>query len=118
MEEYGERLRARARELNLTDVEVARRLGLAQARYSRYVNGEREPDLRMFVRICAALATTPDVILGVDAPAGDVAEADLLRAKIDATLRTMALPTLRTAVAIVDALAIAQANPPDAETES
>lgn len=105
MEEYGERLRTRARELGMTDVEVARRLGLAQARYSRYVNGEREPDLRTFVRICQVLSTTPDAILGVGRPAENAAEADRLHAKIDATLRTMALPTLRAAAAVIDALA-------------
>ena len=117
MEEYGERLRARARELNMTDVEVARRLGLAQARYSRYVNGEREPDLRMFVRICAALATTPDVILGVVGSDEDAPEADLLRARIDATLRTMAMPTLRTAAAVIDALAATQPQGEDGKRE-
>ena len=65
METWGDRLRARARELGLTDVEVARRLGLAQGRYSAYVNGLREPNLSLFVRICQVLGTTPDVVLGV-----------------------------------------------------
>ena len=65
MQTWGERLRLRARELGLTDAEVARRLGLAQGRYSAYVNMAREPDLALFLRICQALATTPDVILGV-----------------------------------------------------
>lgn len=65
METWGERLRQRARKLGLTDIEVARRLGLAQGRYSAYVNGAREPDLKLFVRICQALGTTPDDILGV-----------------------------------------------------
>ena len=108
MEEYGERLRARARELGMTDVEVARRLGLAQARYSRYVNGEREPDLRTFVRICRILATTPDAILGVGTPGEGTAESDRLRARIDAALTTMNLSTLRAAAAVLDALAISQ----------
>ena len=65
METWGERLRQRARELGLADVDVARKLGLAQGRYSAYVNGAREPDLKLFVRICQALGTTPDDILGV-----------------------------------------------------
>lgn len=65
MQTWGERLRLRARELGLTDAEVARRLGLAQGRYSAYVNMAREPDLALFLRICQALGTTPDVILGV-----------------------------------------------------
>ena len=65
MDGWGERLKQRARDLGLTDVDVARRLGLAQGRYSAYTNEAREPDLKLFVRICAALGTTPDVILGV-----------------------------------------------------
>ena len=65
MQTWGERLRLRARELGLTDAEVARRLGLAQGRYSAYVNMAREPDLALFLRICQVLGTTPDVILGV-----------------------------------------------------
>lgn len=58
------RLKGRARELGIPDAEVARRVGLAANRYSNYVNGIREPDLRMFARICRALATTPDAVLG------------------------------------------------------
>ena len=61
---WSERLKARARELGIPDAEVARRVGLAANRYSNYVNGLREPDLRMFARICRALATTPDAVLG------------------------------------------------------
>ena len=64
MREIGERLQARARELGLTDAEVARRLGLAQGRYSNYVNANREPDLATLVRICRELAITPDELLG------------------------------------------------------
>ena len=61
---WAERLKARARELGIPDAEVARRVDLAPTRYSNYVNSRREPDLRMFARICRALATTPDAILG------------------------------------------------------
>lgn len=80
METWGERLRQRARELGLTDVDVARKLGLAQGRYSAYVNGAREPDLKLFVRICQALGTTPDDILGVSqSPTqGDAAQFEVL----------------------------------------
>ena len=43
---------------------MARRLGLAQGRYSTYVNMTREPDFATFVRMCEALQTTPDEVLG------------------------------------------------------
>lgn len=64
MERWGERLRGRAKELGLTDADVARRLGLTQGRYSTYVNMTREPDFATLVRICKALQTTPDEVLG------------------------------------------------------
>lgn len=65
---WGERLRSRARELGISDSEVARRLGLTQRRYSSYVNQSREPSFADLLRICEVLRTTPDVILGVMPP--------------------------------------------------
>ena len=84
MREVGEKLQVRARELGLTDAEVARRLGLAQGRYSNYVNGAREPDLATLARICRELAITPDELLGFR----DIAVSDAAgtRARIDALL--------------------------------
>ena len=64
MDRWGERLRARAKELGLTDADVARRLGITQGRYSTYVNMTREPDFATFSRMCKALQTTPDEVLG------------------------------------------------------
>lgn len=64
MERWGDRLRARAKELGLTDADVARRLGLTQGRYSTYVNMTREPDFATFARMCKALQTSPDEVLG------------------------------------------------------
>ncbi len=86
MDGWGERLRSRARDLGLTDVEVARRLGLAQGRYSAYVNESREPDLGLFVRICQALGTTPDNILGVSS---SPAPEDAAMSEVLASLRLL-----------------------------
>ena len=84
MREVGEKLQARARELGLTDAEVARRLGLAQGRYSNYVNGAREPDLATLARICRELAISPDELLGFRTREDDGATA--VRARIDVLL--------------------------------
>ena len=84
MREVGEKLQARARELGLTDAEVARRLGLAQGRYSNYVNGAREPDFATLARICRELAISPDELLGFRSP-GDDSSSDT-RTRIDALL--------------------------------
>ncbi len=66
MQVLGVQLRRRASELDLTDAEVARRAGLSPRRYGNYVTGDREPDLQTLARICKALATTPDQVLGFD----------------------------------------------------
>ena len=62
---WGKRLKEKGRALGLSDADVARGLGITQGRYSTYCNESRQPDLLLFVRICAFLGTTPDEILGV-----------------------------------------------------
>jgi transcriptional regulator with XRE-family HTH domain len=64
MRSLGKNLRKRARELNLSDAEVARRIGLTEQRYGNYVRGEREPDLETLVRICKTLGISPNEALG------------------------------------------------------
>ena len=105
---YGERLRARARLLGLTDAEVARRLGLAQSRYANYVNGNREPDLATFARICRALATTPDEILGFGSCGEEGAGAAAERKRALAAIEAMDRPALKVAAVVLEALASRQ----------
>jgi len=65
-------LRRRARDLGLSDAEVARRAGLSANRYSNYVRNDREPDLATLVKIAKVLATTPDSLLGIAQAPSDV----------------------------------------------
>ncbi|HXP98013.1 MAG TPA: helix-turn-helix transcriptional regulator [Telmatospirillum sp.] len=122
MDGLGEKLRQRARALGLSDTEVARRLGLSQARYAHYVNDKREPDFRTFLNICRILSISPDRLFGVEPPCpapglGEPAaapdltgwnvpesEAALLRDRIQAAAAAMTIPTLRTAATVMDAL--------------
>lgn len=46
----------------------ASRLGIKQAVYSHYENKRREPSLDEVCRIARALGTTPNVLLGFEAP--------------------------------------------------
>ena len=62
------RLRERARELGMTDAEVARRAGLTEPRYGHYVAGTRRPDYATLLRLCQVLGTSPNDLLGFDAP--------------------------------------------------
>ena len=64
MRGLGDRMRARARELGMSDAEVARRVGLTQQRYANYVADRHEPDLETFARICSVLHASTDSMLG------------------------------------------------------
>jgi transcriptional regulator with XRE-family HTH domain len=105
---YGERLRARGRVLGLADAEVARRLGLAQSRYANYVNGNREPDLATFARICRALATTPNEVLEFGRHGEEAAEAEPERRRALAAIEAMDRPALRVAAVVLEAIAAKQ----------
>lgn len=106
MEGFGKRLRARAKELELSDSEVARRLGLGQSRYAHYVNGTREPDHGTLVRICHLLATTPNVLLGFEPFSRTPEDEVRLRDRIEAASRSMTPGMLRIAAAVMDTLAL------------
>lgn len=60
----GQKLKARAKELGLTDAEVARRVGILPQTYYNYVSDKREPDYATLLRICNALDLTPNDLLG------------------------------------------------------
>lgn len=101
-------MKARARELGLTDAEVARRLGLSQSRYSAYVNGKREPDLATLRRICGVLRTTPDALLGM---AEDQPTEDLVLSSAIAALKAMEPHRRELAASILRVMASHPAHP-------
>ena len=102
MEGLGQKLRQRARELGLSDAEVARRAGLATTRYGHYVSDYREPDLATFSRICGVLGTTPNDLLAFG-PELDGLEA--ARAIVARCAAAMDAATLETATKVMKALA-------------
>jgi transcriptional regulator with XRE-family HTH domain len=109
MRGFGERLRARARALGLTDSEVARRVGLGQGRYSNYVNDVVEPDLQTFVRILRALDLSADEVLGITST-DTLDSAQLLRSQIAAAAESLE-PELLYAVAAMFNAAASAAQP-------
>ena len=110
MRAIGEILQARAKELGFTDAEVARRVGLSQNRYSNYMTGAREPDLRTFARICAALGISPNDVLGTEGSAKPSRTARLSRQRIDALLETMNEKELALAGRLLAALVAPNVN--------
>ena len=108
LERFGRALRARARELDLADAEVARRVGLSQSRYANYVMGIRQPDFDTLLKICQVLDSSPDELLGYRPrqPASD--EDDMLRQRIMAAALLLETVKLRIAATVLDALAKAE----------
>jgi transcriptional regulator with XRE-family HTH domain len=103
MERFAKRLRERARQLELSDAEVARRAGLAERRYGHYVRGVREPDFETLLRICDVLDVTPnDLLLAEEAPAPD--DQDRWLSRLNATARRLQIDDLRLAVRQIEAL--------------
>ena len=68
MQGFGARLVARARELGLTNAEVARRAGLSERRFGNYVTDTREPDLHTITVLARVLVISSDELLGITAP--------------------------------------------------
>lgn len=84
MQQFGKNLRRRAKELGLTDAEVARRVGISERRYGFYVTGDREPDLATLLRISDILQMSADRLLRPWDEA-EPSRADRLRAQIQSS---------------------------------
>ena len=89
MKGLGKVLRDRATVLGLSDSEVARRVGLSQARYHNYVADVTEPDLATFVRICRTLGVSPNEALGYDARVSSPTGDDLSRERVHSAVQAI-----------------------------
>jgi transcriptional regulator with XRE-family HTH domain len=105
MEGFGERLRARARQLELPDAEVARRAGLSERRYGNYVAGIREPDLATLLRVCEALAVTPNDLLLPKAKSVRLTKRESLLARVTSALAAFPPRDLEVATVQMEAAA-------------
>lgn len=66
MEILAKRLKEIAARRGVSDAAMARHIGLDERRYAHYAAGRRKPDLETFLRIAAALETTPNDLLGIE----------------------------------------------------
>src|SRR5207244_2329841 len=101
---FAKRLRERARQLELSDAEVARRANLAERRYGHYVRGMREPDFKTLMRICAVLDVTPNDLLLAE-PLRRSSTHDRWLSRLSAVARKLDTDDLRLAVRQIEALA-------------
>jgi transcriptional regulator with XRE-family HTH domain len=103
MELLAKRLRERARQLNLSDAEVARRAGLVERRYGHYARGTHEPDYATLLRICAVLDVTPNDLL-LPAPAARPSLEDRWLSRLAGAGRALDPDDLQVAVRQVEVL--------------
>jgi transcriptional regulator with XRE-family HTH domain len=104
MDELGKRLRARAKDLGLSDSEVARRAGLEATRYGHYVGGRRKPDYVTLGRICEVLGVTPNDILGTTEGQPEKSNRSRLTERLTAVAAALSDRDLRIAVALAETL--------------
>jgi transcriptional regulator with XRE-family HTH domain len=110
MRVLAERLRSRARELGLSNAEVARRAGLSERRYGFYVTNDHEPDLQTLLRICKVLATTPNVLLGISDDAKEGSRRAALAERLRAAGRALSESDLHTLVVQAEAVVAQRAR--------
>ena len=101
----AERLRDRARLLNLSNAEVARRAGLSERRYGNYVSGVREPDLATLMRICQVVGLTPNDLLLPAPPPAPADAAEVWISRLVSGARTLSVEDLQLAIKQIEALA-------------
>lgn len=63
---FSERLKACRKKHDMTQRELASKLGVASSAIGMYEQGRREPDSDMLLKICSVLDTTTDYLLGLD----------------------------------------------------
>lgn len=64
--DMGERIVSELKRNNMTQKELADRVGATEAAISRYISGTREPKPEMLANIATALHTTSDYLLGIE----------------------------------------------------
>jgi transcriptional regulator with XRE-family HTH domain len=107
MTPFATRLRTRAKDLGLSNAEVARRAGLSERRYGNYVLGRTEPDLKALSQIARALGLTPNDLLDFDQ---SPASTPTIQEKITLALGRLAEHDLEVVLVQVEALAKARSR--------
>lgn len=104
MQVFAQRIRERARELGLSDAEVARRAGLSERRYGYYATGEREPNLVTLIKICEVLAASPNDLLLTEAKPPSQSARDRVLSRIGAAINALNIAELELAACQIECL--------------
>lgn len=65
MQEYMKRLRALREDNDLTQAQVAEKLGTSQTMYARYERGASELPIRHLIALCKLYNASADAVLGL-----------------------------------------------------
>ena len=66
MQNYGERLKQARKENNLTQTELAEKLGITQKSYQRMETGTHDLKMSTIIQLCKALHISSDWLLGLN----------------------------------------------------
>ena len=64
----GERIKARRKELGMTQEELAKKLGVTQQSFAQYQNNKRNPKIETIEKIAKELSTTAFCLMGLEEP--------------------------------------------------
>ena len=65
MNRFSERLKQILKDSNMTQIALAKKIGMSQGIVNNYCTGKREPTLDVLVLICKTLNESADYILGL-----------------------------------------------------
>ena len=68
VEYYVQKIRDLREDADLTQKQVAEKLGTSQTMYARYERGANELPLRHLIRLCQLYGVSADYILGMEKP--------------------------------------------------
>ncbi len=66
MNKFSERLKEVLRDKQMTQVALAKKIGMSQGVVNNYCTGKREPTLDVLIAICKALDERADYLLGLE----------------------------------------------------
>ncbi len=66
MNRFAEKLKERMDVLGISQGQLAKMVGVTQPAVQKWRTGEREPNFDMLLKICIALNTDPNELLGYD----------------------------------------------------
>lgn len=72
--EIGNRIRKYREECNMTQKQLAERIGVSNSRVSNWEQGLNRPDADILAAVCVALDVSPSLLLGIRATGDDLTE--------------------------------------------